>query len=178
MEPVLNETNACESLPQRATLVSRYATPLAVLLVTLGVVISQPVSPIKELSIGLLLFGLVFNYVSVPLIAKMKAPSFCVHARLFINLGVNALIVYFLGGYWKPAWLLLALTPLATAVYDSKAKTLATSLGVGVLLLLIQATRKLGSPLEWAEQAANILFIVLVSLLVNELAHHSRGTKA
>ena len=57
--------------------------------------------------------------------------------------------------------------------------TTATSgLGVGVLLLLIQATRKLGSPLEWAEQAANILFIVLVSLLVNELAHHSRGTKA
>lgn len=178
MERVLNGNGACENISKRAALVSRYATPLAVLLVTLGVVISQPVSPVKELSIGLLLFGLVFNYAAVPVLARMKDASCCVHVRLFINLGVNALIVYFLGGYWKPAWLLLALTPLATAVYDSWNKTLLTSLGVGALLLLIQATRKLGSPLEWAEQGANVLFIVLVSLLVNELAHHSRSEKA
>ncbi|MFA6319108.1 MAG: prepilin-type N-terminal cleavage/methylation domain-containing protein [Elusimicrobiota bacterium] len=178
MEPVLNAENGCEDLSKRAALVSRYATPLAVLLVALGVAISQPVSPVKELSIGLLVFGLVFNYAALPFISKMKDPSCCVHIRVFVNLAANALIVYLLGGYWKPAWLLLALTPLATAVYDSWNKTLASSLVVGALLLLIEATRKLSSPLEWAETAANALFIVLVSLLVNELAHHSRSERA
>ena len=177
MEQILKESFAGCEMSKQAARVSRYATPLAVMLVTMGLIICQPASPVKELTIGLLAFSIVFNLAAVPFIARAKDPHFWIHIRVYVNLAVNVLIVYYLGGYWKPSWFLLALTPLATAIYDSRRMTLLSALGVGALLLLIEATRKLSSPIEWCEQAANVLFILLVSLLINELVASTRPQK-
>ncbi len=153
-----------------AVLVSTYATPLAVLLVAMGVLLSQPRSPVWEISIGLLLFGIVFNSWSISRLKAGRAGGGLIQARLYMNLAVNTVIVYFLGGYWTPVWLLLALTPFATAIYGTKRRTLAMSLGVSCLLLGIFAVRGFKSPLDWGIQVSQAVFIILSSLLINELS--------
>ncbi|MBI5243437.1 MAG: hypothetical protein HY922_07080 [Elusimicrobia bacterium] len=162
------------ALALRAALVGRYGTPLAVLLAGLGLVASQPVGFVRAAAVGLLVFGIVFNLAAARWIQRAQSPSGFIHARVLINLAANALMVYLLGGYWKPIWLLLALTPTATAVYDSRTRTLVSALGASALLLGIQAARRFSSPLDWSEQLANCIFIVLVSLLINELSASAR----
>lgn len=156
-------------------LVGRYATPLAVLLLGLGIAASQPAGSVRAIAVGLLAFGITFNLAAVRWIRRAQDPSGFIHSRVAVNLAANALIVYFLGGHWKPIWLLLALAPVATAVYDSRARTLVSALGASALLLGIQATRPFSSPLDWSEQMANSLFIVLLSLLINKLSASVRA---
>jgi len=172
----LQEDNS--PIVEKALLVSRYSTPLAVLLVASGIVLSQPQENIRNSSIFILLFGLVFNLFVVRWLQKLgTVGSWVVHSRVFINVGINTALVYLLGDYWPPMWLLLALTPIATAVYDSRARTLITSAGVSAILLAIQASRTFSSPLEWGVQFAQIAFIFFMSLFVNDLVARIRFTK-
>jgi hypothetical protein len=67
-------------------------------------------------------------------------------------------------------WLILALTPIASAIYGSRRNTLMKAAVVSALLVGIQAARPDRTWLAWGEQAAHISFIVLISLLVNRLA--------
>lgn len=155
-----------------AVLVSRYATPFAVFLVSLGLVLGQPRSPVREICAGLLLFSVLFNLIVVYLLrTSARAPLILIRIRQVINLGVNIMLVYWLGGYWTPIWLLLALTPLATAIYDTRTKTLVVSFGASVILLILHALRPMNSsPVEWGQEIAWAGFIVIFSLLLNDLA--------
>ncbi|MFH1725224.1 MAG: hypothetical protein ABII00_11475 [Elusimicrobiota bacterium] len=156
-----------------------YATPLAVILVALGVILSQPISPVREISLGLLAFSVLFNTVGFRLLQAFNGDqSFLIPTRLAANLTVNVMLVYFLGGYWRPMWLLLVLTPFATAIYDTRGKTMFSAVSVSLLLLVIHAARGLGSVLEWGEQTAQILFIILMSLMINELSRMAKSLKA
>jgi hypothetical protein len=161
-----------------AILINRYATPLAILLTALGVALSQPKGTVRIISITLLVFGIVFNTASLSVIKLAhEAKPWFMELRLCINLGINLTLVYFLGGYWPPIWLLLALTPIATAVYSTRAQTLRVAAGVSVLLLAIHSARRLNSPMEWGQQAACVAFILLLSLMINELAQLARLSK-
>ena len=165
------EMSGTDLKARQAVLVTSYATPFAVVLVAAGIVLSQPSSPYREISIGLLLFSIVFNIAAVRWIERHQAASlWLIRLRLALNLAVNIGLVYMLGGFWPPIWLLLALTPIATAIYDTKAKTLLVSLAVAAVLLAIHALRGPYSPLEWGAECADALFIVLMSLLVNGLS--------
>lgn len=174
MEPVLSTSSA-----GRAILVNRYAMPFAVLTVSLGVALGSPEGMVGNLSIGLLIFGSVFNVASGRYLAASTSPSFgFIQMRLWINLICNALIAWLLGGYWTPAWLLLALTPIAAAVYLSKKGTLAIACAVGAFILVRYGVRGSGSPLEWGEQICYAAFVVLSSLMVYALTHESAPTPA
>lgn len=160
-------------------LVNRYATPLAVILVAMGIVLSQPLPAVRNMSVALLAFGIVFNLGFVYALERLgEYKSGLVKMRLAINLAVNVILVYLLGGYWQPIWLLLALTPMATAIYESKTKTLFVSAGVSAILLAIFATRGMNAPLDWGQQLAHAAFIILVSLMMNGLSQLARSQAA
>lgn len=154
---------------QMAMLVNRYATPLAVLLVSLGIIFSSPRSPLREIAVGLLFFSVVFNFLTVKLIGRGGLPGL-LETRLAVNLGVNIVLVYILGEGWAPIWLLLPLTPMAVAVYGSQRATLAASFAVSAVLLIIRAAHGPVTPVDWGQTAAYGAFTILMSLLVNELA--------
>lgn len=171
MEPILKGSDEAPHATRMALLVGRYAAPLAIFIVSSGVVLTQPASPVKELSIGLLVLGLVINLATNRFLPKdARAPRTFIRARMALNILINTALMYWLGAFWKPTWLLLALTPLATAIYGGRSETLKSSVLVSAILLGVHSLRPLSSPLEWGEQAAQVAFIVLVSLLVNDLA--------
>jgi len=162
--------------PGLAILVTRYATPYAVTLVALAVVCSQPRSPYREYSIGLLVFSIVFNLGALSWLKGHRAnASWLIKVRLVVNFMVNAGLVYMLADYFRPVWLLFALTPIATAIYDTKSKTLLVSALASAALILIDASRGHASPLDWGETAARVLFIFFMSLLINDLAHFTKS---
>jgi len=159
-------------------LINKYATPLAILLTALGIVLSQPTGAVRIISLSLLVFGIVLNTVTLYAIKRStETKAWFMELRMCLNLGVNTILVYFLGAYWPPIWLLLALTPVATAVYSTRAQTLRVSGGVSFLLLVIHAARRLNSPAEWGQQIACVIFILLLSLMINELAHATKLSK-
>ena len=80
-------------------------------------------------------------------------------------------IVWLLGAVWTPCWLLLALTPLATAIYGSRARTLAMACGVSAFVLLRYLLQSTISPLDLGEQLTYCAFILLGSLMINEVVN-------
>jgi hypothetical protein len=156
-------------------LVSRYATPFAILLVLMAIILASPVSlVVRNASIALLAFSIVFNVAAVGLIRRLtERMPWIKSARMAINLAVNIALVYILGPFWPPMWLLLALTPIATAIYEGPTRTLLASSGTAVLIVAIHLLHGGGSPHEWGEVLSYAAFIVLISLLINELTQAS-----
>lgn len=161
-----------------AQVVSRYATPLAILIIGAGILLAQPSGRGRSATIALFVFGIVFNFVMIRLIKSEGAGRGFVMGRLFVNVFVNTIIVYILGPYWPPVWLLLALSPLAAGIYSSRADTLKTAGTVSATLLLIHYFRGYSSAAAWAQQAVQCAFIALVSLLVNEVSRLGRPEPA
>jgi hypothetical protein len=155
-------------------LVSRYATPFAILLVLMAIILSAPMGYVRNVSIGLLAFSVFFNVVAVRLIQNLveKFP-WIKRARMWTNLAVNIALVYLLGPFWPPMWLLLALTPIATAIYEGPTQALLASSGTAALIVAIHLIRGGGSPHEWGQVLSYASFIVLLSLLINELTQAS-----
>ncbi len=156
-------------------LVNKYATPLAILLVGLGLVFSQPVGAVKVVSASLLVFGVFFNLLAIPAIKQFgPVKPWLPRARMLVNISTNVVLVYCLGGYWPSIWLVLALTPIAAAIYDDRKKTFLTAVGISSALVAIQFLRKESTPSDWGELIGHVAFIVLLSLLINELAATAR----
>lgn len=67
--------------------------------------------------------------------------------------------------------------PIAAAIYSSKARTLPAAGAIAVILLVLHALRGPHSAMEWGTPAAQAAFIVLLSLLINELSVHARANE-
>ncbi len=160
---------AIEVDSKKANLVGKYFTPLAVLIVANGVILTRPPSPVYEVSIGLLVFSIFFNLLSKKWIDGAKG-GWQLNVRIVVNLAVNVALVYLLGVYWKPIWLLLLLTPIATAIYGSQNKTIAYSVFSTVVLVVLASQQPEVSPIEWAEQVTYGLFIILMSVAIFQLS--------
>lgn len=175
METAPSDRPASPIEVEMASLVTLYATPLAVFLVILGLIFARPSGRIKELSFGLLVFGLLFNLSLARFLKTYRGNARrLIRLRLFTNLVVNILLVFFLGKYWTPVWLLLVLMPLATAIYESLDKTIAASVSVSFILLTIRILQHPAKPLEWGEHLAYAAFIIMLSLLVHGLSAAAR----
>lgn len=151
------------------TLVGYFATPFALFLGCMAVAFTNNEGWEKTLSLGLLGFAAFFNSVFPRFLRQQSVTdkSKNVKFRLYMNLMVNSVVVYLLGDEFRPLWMLLALTPIATAIYGNRARTLTNALTASVLLIVIQAVRGGASATDWAQLAVEIAFIVLISLLVN-----------
>jgi PAS domain S-box-containing protein len=152
-------------------LVDRFFTPFASLLVLAGVLIGFAETWAKHLAIFLLLFTFIFNEVSVALARKHVAWTKTIgNTRLVTNFLANIALVYMLGTFWGPMWLLFVLTPVATALYAGWQRTLWTSVISAAALLGIYASRGLEGAVGWGQASIHAAFIVFISMFVNSIA--------
>lgn len=159
-------------------LVNRYFTPFAVVLVGTGLALSQPKGWVGPVCIGLLVFSSMFNLATARQArVSGQASRRASYVRLVTNLAVNVGLVYMLGGYWTPTWLLFVLTPVATAVYSSRERTTAVSCAVAGLLLGTQVMRGYNAPVDWGQAVMEAAFIIFLSHFVNELADMARASE-
>jgi len=154
----------------KVNIVSRYFTPLAVLIIANGIILTSPPSPLWQIASGLLAFSYLFNHFSTRWVERdPQKRGFRILVRVYTNLAVNAAIVYLIGEYWTPVWLLLLLSPIATAIYGSLKQTLISALLGTLILMLIAALRPGMNPLLFAEQANYGMYIILLSLGIFKL---------
>jgi len=150
--------------------VNRFFTPFAVLVVLSGVLFGEPSLFAVKISLSILSFTMLFNaatsYLSKALRDDMMLLS---RVRLLVNFTMNVFLVFHLGMYWKPIWLLFVLTPVATAIYNTAERTLATCVITTIVLVLVYFVKGLSSAAEWGEVVNNLLFIYVISLFVNRL---------
>jgi hypothetical protein len=151
---------------ESVSIINAYLTPLAIILVLLAVVFSKPYGTVLYWSIALLGAGLVNNLVTASFL-KDKQPL--LYFRMCLNILINIILVYLLIGYWGPIWFLLLTTPIATAVYSTRIRTLFTSLAMSLVLVLIYAVRGVSSAQAWGQAASRIVLIVILSLFINSL---------
>lgn len=152
-------------------LINRYFTSFALGLTGIGIALSRPTAPVAAFCIGLLAFTGIFNHRTARMAhERPEKAELLARLRLGTNLGANCLLVYLLGAFWPPIWLLFVLTPVATAIYSSRAKTVAMSAGVSALLIASHAARGLSTPVEWAQAVAQAAFVSFLALFVNRLS--------
>lgn len=158
-----------------AVIVSKYATPLAALLIGMGIGVALPPGKSRSAAAALWVFGLVFNVVVTHLIRNEGAGKSLVMTRLFVNVFLNTVIVYLMLLYWPAIWMLLALTPIAMAIYSTRGNTMVVAGVVSAVLLSIRYMRDPGSAGAWSGELAHCVFIFLISLLINELSVLARA---
>jgi len=156
---------------KRVELVNRYATPFAILLVAVAVFLPSPVTYVRNICIALLAFSIVFNIVTVSLIRRKpqilpKLRKF----RMYVNLAVNIVLVYYLSPYWPPIWMLLALAPIATAIYATPKQSMVNSMISAMVLLIIHVVQGGSGLVRWGQTLSRAAFIIFLSLLLNDMA--------
>src|SRR6185437_10408958 len=92
------------------------------------------------------------------------------YIRLVANFVANVFLVYLLGTFWGPTWLLFVLTPVATALHAHWRQTIVTSVISAATLLGIYASRGLEGTVGWGQASIHAAFIVFISLFVNSIA--------
>jgi PAS domain S-box-containing protein len=152
-------------------IVDRFFTPFALTLVLSSLFLGFAEPKAKWISVGLVIFLGVFNEVSAWLARKKTDWAIKIgNTRLATNFIANVLLVYLLGTFWGPMWLLFVLTPVATALYASWQRTFVTAAISSGALLGIYASRGLEGSVGWGQASLHAAFIVLISLFVNSIA--------
>jgi hypothetical protein len=151
---------------EMVSVINLYFTPLAVFLVCLSIIFSEPMGPALYVPIILLGVALINNLVTVGFSDRNK---WVIWVRQIVNIVINIFIVYLLVGFWEPIWYLFLLTPLATAVYGSRLKTFLTGIVMSSLLIGIYALRGVSGAVAWGQAGSKAVLIIVLSLFVNAL---------
>jgi PAS domain S-box-containing protein len=152
-------------------LVDRFFTPFAFIIVLAALFLGYAETAVKWWSVGLLAALVLFNEVSVALARKHTNWAVPIgNTRLITNFLGNVVLVYLLGTFWGPMWLLFVLTPVATALYADWQRTIITSVISAAALLGIYAARGLSGAVGWGQASLHAAFIVFISLFVNSIA--------
>ena len=161
-------------------LVGYFATPFALFLGLMAVLFTSGEGAAKTAALGLLGFAGFFNLAFPKFLSEQdpEKKGWNVKFRLYLNISVNTAVVYLLGDEFPPLWMLLALTPFATAVYGSRQRTLVNAVVAIVLLFGIQAFRPFTGLFDYAVQACQGAFILLISLLINGVSRLSPHPEA
>ncbi len=152
-------------------IVDRFFTPFALSLVVSSLFLGFAEAKTKWTAVGLVVFLGIFNEMSAYLAKKKVEWAVPVgNTRLVTNFLANVLLVYLLGTFWGPMWLLFVLTPVATALYASQKRTLITAALSSAALLGIYWSRGLEGPVGWGQASLHAAFIMFISLFVNSIA--------
>src|SRR6185295_3987884 len=92
------------------------------------------------------------------------------YIRIVTNFLANIALVYMLGTFWGPMWLVFVLTPVATALYAGWQRTLGTAAVSAAALLGIYYSRGLEGAVGWGQASIHAAFIVFISMFVNSIA--------
>jgi hypothetical protein len=162
----MNDSGNFQRDTKRVALTNVYTFPLTVILLAMGLALSQPVGLVRNTSLGLIFFYVAFNLVAVRMVARGSGHIFRL-VKLYTNLAINSAVVFILGQHWSPMWLILVLAPVSAAVYGTRRQALVSAAQASVILLIIQALRGRSSALDWGEQLAQVFFVVILTLLIN-----------
>jgi PAS domain S-box-containing protein len=152
-------------------MVDRFFTPFASILVLAAAWMGFAETWTKHVSIALLLSLFIFNEVSVAMARKHNEWAKKIgYTRIITNFLANVALVYMLGTFWGPMWLLFVLTPVATALYaDWKNTAITAAISAGALLG-IYYSRGLEGAIGWGQAGLHAAFIVFISMFVNSIA--------
>ncbi len=152
-------------------IVDRFFTPFALSLVVSSLFLGFAEPKAKWTAVGLVVFLGIFNEITAYIAKKKMEWAVSVgNTRIITNFFANVLLVYLLGTFWGPMWLLFVLTPVATALYASWTRTLATAAISSAALLAIYWSRGLEGAVGWGQASLHASFIVFISLFVNSVA--------
>ncbi|HVE14481.1 MAG TPA: hypothetical protein VNI01_13865, partial [Elusimicrobiota bacterium] len=153
--------------------VGRYSIPFATVMMISGLRFA-PSAGVRAVCALLLLFAVVFNLAAVQALQNDQRLGWLRTARVRVNFANNLIIVYLLWHKCPSAWLLLALTPLAVAVYDSRAKTFTAALAASTALFVLAGILGNGALREWDAEVIHAAFIFSISLMINDLSRMLR----
>ncbi len=152
-------------------IVDRFFTPFALSLVISSLYLGFAEPRAKWISVGLVVFLGIFNEISAYIAKKHMEWAVTVgNTRIVTNFIANVALVYLLGTFWGPMWLLFVLTPVATALYASWTRTFVTAAISSAALLGIYYSRGLEGTVGWGQASLHAAFIVFISLFVNSIA--------
>lgn len=152
-------------------LVDRFFTPFAATMVLAAMGLGYADKTLEYLALGLVSVLVVFNEASAYLAKKRADWTRAIsYTRLATNFLANVVLMYMLGTFWGPMWLLFVLTPVATALHAEWKKTLITSVISAGALLGIYGSRGLEGAVGWGQASLHAAFIVFISLFVNSIA--------
>jgi PAS domain S-box-containing protein len=152
-------------------IVDRFFTPFALCLVVSSLYLGFAEPKAKIISVTLVVFLGVFNELSAWMAKRRAEWAIPIGAtRIVTNFIANIALVYLLGTFWGPMWLLFVLTPVATALYASGLRTFITAAISSAALLGIYWSRGLEGPVGWGQASLHAAFIVFISLFVNSVA--------
>ena len=152
-------------------LVDRFLTPFALALVVSSLYLGFAEPRAKAIAIGLVVFLGLFNEISSWMAKRRQEWAVPIgNTRILTNFVANVALVYLLGTFWGPMWLLFVLTPVATALYASWKRTFVTAAISSAALLGIYWSRGLQGPVGWGQASLHAAFIVFISLFVNSIA--------
>jgi hypothetical protein len=158
---------------ENVNLINLYLTPLAIILVLMAIIFSQPIGIALYGSIALIWLGIINNTLTATL---AKKNPLLVKVRMVLNILINVLLVYLLIGFWGPIWYLFLMTPIATAVYSSRLQTFIMSLVMSGLLILVYYAKGVVSPAAWGQAMSRIFLIFFLSLFISALIQQKKIT--
>jgi PAS domain S-box-containing protein len=152
-------------------IVDRFFTPFALSLVVSSLYLGFAETKVKIFSVGLVVFLGIFNEVTAWMAKRRIEWAVSIGTtRIVTNFVANVALVYLLGTFWGPMWLLFVLTPVATALYASWQRTFVTAAISSAALLGIYWSRGLEGPVGWGQASLHAAFILFISLFVNSIA--------
>lgn len=159
--------------------VDRFFTPFALVMVLAAMALGYAEPVVYRVALAIALALVAFNETSVWL--ARRHPDWTVRigtTRLVTNFVANVVLVYMLGTFWGPMWLLFVLTPVATALHADWRKTIGTAMISSAALLAIYGSRGLEGAIGWGQASLHAAFIVFISLFVNSIARMVMQIKA
>jgi len=152
-------------------ILNRYFSPFATGLVLSALYFSNPDPGTRWLSLTMLALALGTNhflgrrsYRHVRWTQQLRT------AQVWVNLVTSAPLVYLLGPFWAPMWLLFLMAPASAALIGGRLQTLFVACASAATLLGIYALRGLEGSFFWGMASVHAAFIVFFSLFVNALA--------
>lgn len=151
-------------------LLNRYFFPFAAFLILSAIYFTRPEPRIVYWSVGILVFSVLANHWFVR--NSYRLVRWTRFLRLF-QVGLNLLwsvpLVYLLGGFWAPMWLLMLTAPATAALYLSRLQAFATALLSSLVLLGLYSLRGLEGTVAWGQAFTHALFILIFTLFIHSL---------
>lgn len=151
-------------------LLNRYFFPYAAFLILTAIYCVEPDRRTTALSVGVLLVSAAVNHWFVRYSYRIvRWTRFLRAAQVWLNYVWSVPLVYLLGGWWAPMWLLLAMAPATAAMFQSRRQTLLTAMLSALTLLALYWYRGVEGPVAWGQALVHASFIIVFSMLIHSL---------
>jgi hypothetical protein len=152
-------------------ILNRYFAPFAAFLVLSAIYFSKPDAHTTWLSLGMLAFAIAANlWISRRAYRYIAWTKYLRGGLVWINYLLCIPLVYLLGGWWGPMWLLFLMAPATAALHGKWIETVSVAVASAATLLAIYWFRGLEGDFAWGQAGVHAVFIVFFSLFVHALA--------